>query len=168
MQANRWQEVQEIFDTALGMPPAERDAYLAEACGDDEGLFADVTTMMNIHQRCKGDNQKDKEASPAEQSSSNLIGKTIGHYKIESRIGIGGMGVVYKAHDSRLDRYIALKCLLLNMAGDKIARERFINEAKAASRLDHPNICAIFDIGELPDGQLYIAMPYYEGTTLPR
>jgi len=169
MQASRWQEVQEIFDAALRMPPAERDVYLAEACGDDAALLGDVTTMLNIHQRSKGDDKKPtKRQAPTEEDTVSLIGKTVGPYEIDSRIGVGGMGVVYKAHDSRLDRFTALKCLPLNMVSDKMARERFINEAKAASRLDHPNICAIFDIGELPDGQLYIAMPYYDGSTLAK
>lgn len=168
MQANRWEEVQTIFDTALRMAPADRDAYLAEACGNDPVLMADVTTMMNIHQRSSGGHRSTVSETDPVTTTSSLIGKTIGPYRVESRIGVGGMGVVYKAQDARLERFTALKCLPLEHVADEMARERFINEAKAASRLDHPNICGIFDIGELDDGQLYIAMPYYDGSTLAK
>lgn len=163
MQASNWQDVQELFDKALRLPPRERASFLADACGDDQSLLAEVSTMLDLHHKSSGGA---KSAHVSSQSAPSLIGKTVGPYYIEGRIGVGGMGVVYKAQDTRLNRCIALKCLPPSMVGDKNARERFINEAKAASRLDHPNICGVYDVGELDDGQLYMAIPYYDGNTL--
>ncbi len=89
-----------------------------------------------------------------------------GPYRIEKEIGRGGMGIVYRAHDDRLQRTVAVKLLSPGMGSDPAARDRFLAEARAASALDHPNICTVFDIGETDNGQSYIAMAYYEGRTL--
>ncbi len=90
----------------------------------------------------------------------------LGPYRIVSQLGQGGMGVVYQAHDPRLDRHVAIKLLPPNLTRDEIAKQRFLQEAKAASALDHPNICTIFEINETGDGQLYLVMARYEGETL--
>ena len=97
-----------------------------------------------------------------------MISKTISHYKIIEKLGGGGMGVVYKAEDTKLDRTVALKFLPPHMLADKEVEQRFISEAKAASSFDHPNICTIHDIGKTDDDQLFIAMACYEGETLKK
>jgi eukaryotic-like serine/threonine-protein kinase len=93
-------------------------------------------------------------------------GTTISHYQILEKLGEGGMGVVYKARDTKLDRIVALKFLPSHPGTDKTEKQRFLNEAKAASALDHSNICAIHSIEETGDGNLFIVMAYYEGLSL--
>lgn len=95
-----------------------------------------------------------------------MVGQTIAHFRILEALGGGGMGVVYKARDLKLDRLVALKFLSAELSLDSAGKERFAREAKAASALDHPNICTIFEINETENGQMYIAMAYYEGETL--
>ena len=95
-----------------------------------------------------------------------LVGRTVAHFRIVEPLATGGMGVVYRALDTRLGRPVALKFPLPGQRLDGQVRERFLREARAAAALDHPNICSIYETGETEDGQLFLAMPLYEGETL--
>jgi formylglycine-generating enzyme required for sulfatase activity/dienelactone hydrolase len=95
-----------------------------------------------------------------------MIGETVSHYRITALLGAGGMGVVYRAEDLRLQRQVALKFLPFELTQDHDARQRLVQEARAASALDHPNICTVHEIDETPDGRVFVAMAYYEGETL--
>jgi len=97
-----------------------------------------------------------------------MLGRTIAHYRIVEKLGEGGMGVVYKAEDTRLHRPVAIKFLPADLTRDPIAKQRFIQEAQSASALDHPNICTIYEFNETEDGQLYMVMAYYEGEALSK
>ena len=97
-----------------------------------------------------------------------MIGKVVSHYKILERLGGGGMGVVYQAQDLKLDRLVALKFLPPHLTCDPEAKQRFIHEAKAASALQHDNICTIHDIDESTDGQLFLCMDFYDGETIKK
>src|SRR5688572_4805879 len=95
-----------------------------------------------------------------------MIGKTVSHYRITAKLGAGGMGEVFLAEDARLERKAAIKFLPAEMAADPERRKRFLTEAKAASALNHPNVCVVYDVGETADGLLFIAMEFVQGQPL--
>jgi non-specific serine/threonine protein kinase len=178
MSNQRWQQIESLFDGALERPEEERLPWLAEACSDDPGLRSEVEQMLLAHMRAEGVLEK-----PVEQLASDLMrhdaglrpeesvalsGEKIGPYELLCEIGRGGMGVVYRVRDPRLDRFVALKFLPAHLRTDSEARRRFLAEAQAASALDHPNICTIYDIGDAEDGRHFIAMAHYDGETLER
>jgi serine/threonine protein kinase len=99
---------------------------------------------------------------------ASLIGQTVSHYTILEHLGEGGMGVIYKAEDLKLTRPVALKFLPPALTNDPEAKQRFVQEAKAASALDHPNICTVYEINETDDGQMFMAMACYDGETLKK
>lgn len=154
------QNIQSIVDSAMNLPAQKRNAFIDDACEGDSSLKQDVLVLLS-----QSDNQAPESAAA---NSRSMIGEQVGPYIIESIIGAGGMGMIHKAKDTRLDRFVAIKCLPAHLTVNNQNRERFLNEAKAVSRLDHHNICSLYDIGETDDEQLYIAMPFYDGYTLDK
>ncbi|MCP5111874.1 MAG: protein kinase, partial [bacterium] len=166
----RWEKIWDLFDRALAQPEPQRTAWLAEACGPDTDLRKEVDSLLGAHHNAAGilDQPVGAYASEALSTSDDPANRDelIGPYRILQEIGRGGMGVVYKAEDTRLRRFVALKFLPPNLTARNYAKQRLLSEARAASKLDHPNICTIHDIGETPDGRTFMAMAYYEGRTL--
>lgn len=174
-----WGKIEVLFDEALEHPRGERRVWLARASAGNEALRREVEGMLAAHERTMGVLEAAPEVLRPDQSSSEDRptqafpsdfgavpgGPCVGPYRVLREIGRGGMGVVYQAHDPRLDRDVALKFLPRRDAEPELMT-RFRSEAKAASALDHPNICTIHDIGETADGLLYIAMAFYDGETL--
>ena len=162
--------MQALFEEALSLPAEQRDAYLQQEAGNST-MVQEVRELLDAHFSAASLWQSDPEDAGiyATDGSHTLLfnaGHGIGSYKVEEKIGVGGMGVIYRALDTRLQRPVALKLLPAYLHRKEMARQRFMLEARAASRLDHPNICAVHDIGETEDGHLYISMPFYEGETL--
>ena len=166
----RWQRIKDLFNSALDRPAAEREHYLSEACSDDQSIREEVESLLSAHDEDPGFlNAPAYEIASdmLEESGSELTaGDHIGPYTILSSVGFGGMGEVYLAHDSRLGRKIAIKLLAPKFASDELRVQRFEMEARAASALNHPNVCVIHDVGRAENGRHYMAMEYVEGTTL--
>ncbi len=169
----RWPELDGLFERALEVPRDRRAALLDEACGGHAALRHELEALLAAHD-ASGDFLADAEAwlgeRPAQLSPAaardRWVGKTLSHYEVIERLGEGGMGVVYRARDTRLARTVALKFIHPMLSAEAEAKSRFTQEARAASALDHPNICTIYEIDETPDGQLFIVMAYYAGETL--
>ncbi|HEX6307486.1 MAG TPA: protein kinase [Longimicrobiales bacterium] len=163
----RWAQIEALFTEAVALGTAERAAFLA-ARTDDPGLRREVQRLLDANDRAGGFlGELDTERAAALVGSADAEeDHTIGPYRVLHRLAAGGMGVVYLAEDSRLDRRVALKLLPPYLSGDATAQRRFTEEAKAASALDHPHIATIYEIGRTSAERLYIAMAYYEGETL--
>ena len=164
----RWKAVEALFAEVVHLPATERaDRLDAQAVGP--AVRADVERLLAAHDRADGfldELDASKAAALLGTDGDADEEKRVGPYRVVRSLGRGGMGVVYLAHDPRLDRRVALKLLPPHVSGHEAARRRLIDEAKAASALDHPNIATVYDIGETETGRLFIAMAYYEGETL--
>ncbi|HUQ46917.1 MAG TPA: protein kinase [Gemmatimonadaceae bacterium] len=167
--------LKELFETALSQPSGEREAFVHDACSDDPMLESDLASLLDAHDASSGFFERLSEGiigpalSAIELDDSDDVsgaGRNVSHYELLERIGGGGMGVVYKAQDTRLGRTVALKFLPRRHADNPSARARLLAEAKAASALDHPNIGVVYEIAEADDGRPFIAMAWYDGETL--
>lgn len=169
----RWREVDRLLHEALARPEADRQAFLEQAC-PQAALRREVQELLAAHDT----------RGPLDRLNDGVMGALLAvdrlptppeaalsaheRYRIVERIGGGGMGVVYRARDLRLDRDVAMKFLPPHLSADEAAKTRFLVEARAAAALEHPNICTVHEIGDTADGQLYIVMACYDGDTVDR
>src|SRR2546423_11862097 len=170
IELGRWLEVQSTFDTLIELDVREQRARLAALRSSDPELCAAVEALL------AADADVDARLAPLEAASISdsifgqdpfgLAGGTVSHFQVRETIGFGGMGVVYKAHDTRLGRDVALKFLLPSYNFDVAASARSLREAKAAAALDHPTIVTGYDVSARDAGSLFMPRPVYEGGAL--
>ena len=165
----RWAQIDELLQSALAREPRERAEFLRKACADDLLLLCEVESLLSSHEQAK-DFLEDLAPGASlggltGRSHKSLLGRRIGPYEILDLLGFGGMGEVYHAIDTRLNRSVAVKFLPSRFSGNVELRERFEREARTVSSLSHPHICALYDIGS-DDGLDYFVMENLEGQTL--
>ena len=158
-----WDRVKQVFQAALERSLETRPKFLDETCGDDAALRAEVESLLRAHEQA---------GSFAEQPAVDELagrplqrGERLGSYEIVALLGIGGMGEVYQARDTRLDRTVAIKVLRAHLASDPTQRARFEREARLISQLNHPHICTLYDVGR-DDGTDYLVVECLNGQTL--
>ncbi len=164
------EEVDRLYEQARGLEPKARTAFVENACREVPQARNEILSLLEQADEAEAFFRSLRDSLPSSvpgYGSRDLsIGQAVGHYQIRGRIGAGGMGAVYRAHDTRLDREVALKFLPLDLTAHSSALERLLIEARAAAALEHPNVCTIHEVGESEDGRPFIAMALYEGETL--
>lgn len=166
---DRWQLIEKLFHAALEMNPAERKEFLSRECAEDEQIRAEVDSLIRGFEKDRRFLEKGAFSmglrALTQDAAEQLVGRTIGAYKIVRLIGKGGMGEVYLAEDTKLKRLVALKFLAHHLAADNWAKKHLIKEAQAAARLTHQNICPVYGFEEA-DGFSFIVMQFVEGNPL--
>jgi predicted ATPase len=166
--SKHWHRVARIFEAALDLPPQIRRQWIENTCRSEPEIEDKVLELLAAHEREGGilDASLHQVLESVGIRDPAVARREFGPYELIRELGRGGMGVVYEARDRRLDRRVALKFLAAHLWNDDEANRRLLAEARAASALDHPNICAVYDIGDTPEGGLFIAMSFCEGETL--
>jgi pimeloyl-ACP methyl ester carboxylesterase/tRNA A-37 threonylcarbamoyl transferase component Bud32 len=164
--AGRRRRIEALFDEVLDLTPGDRARILAQGSADDPELRREVEALLEVagQSGVTGKLAGVLVGPTAQYPAPPLL--TVSQYEIVERVGSGGMGIVYKARDPRLQRFVALKYLPASLGADPELKRRFLREAKTIASLDHPNLCTIFEVAEPEAGQLVIVMPFYEGETL--
>ncbi|MGH9940140.1 MAG: protein kinase domain-containing protein, partial [Blastocatellia bacterium] len=168
MDQQRFEKVDELLQAALALALEDREGFLGRACGGDEALLREVVELLGKEaEAARLESQAIARVTElmGETNDESLVGRRIGRYRVEARIGAGGMGEVYKAWDEELQRFVALKTLSAEFTADADRVRRFEQEARAVSALNHPNIITIFEIVHTGDVH-FIAVEYVEGQTL--
>lgn len=169
-----WEQVGLLLERVLALPPEQRSGFLDESCGRDTPLRAELESLLAASEQAGtffGDLAAEvvspaRAALAAAATADPLLGHVVAHYEILAPLGAGGMGVVYRAHDRKLDREVALKFLPAALAREPQARRQLLREARAAAVLDDPHICTVHAVEETADGQAFIVMALYRGETL--
>jgi serine/threonine protein kinase len=169
MTPERWQEIEAVLQGALDRPPVDRASFLDEICAGDDELKEEANSLISAYDEAGDFIEEPAIAQDAQvlvgSDRDQNIGREIGPYRITERLGAGGMGEVYLAEDSRLNRLVALKILPAYYASDDARLRRFQSEARAASALNHPNILTIHEVGESEDFR-FIATEFIDGQTI--
>src|SRR6476659_334800 len=169
MQPERWEQINDLFQSAVEHAPEDRVAFLEEACRGDEALCREVKSLIACYEPAQGFIESSAfEVAPellTDARPGAMVGESIGHYRVESLIGVGGLGEVYLARDERLGREVALKFLPEQLTADKMQLSRFKSEARVASALNHPNILTVHEIG-VEGNRHFIATEFIKGVTL--
>ena len=169
MNAQRWEEIQASFDEIVELNATNRAARLEMLASGDPALHRALELLLKADASASADLRLIDTAFLLQSDRSDplgLTGRTISHFDLGEALGAGGMGVVYRAHDTRLGRVVALKFLFPHYNLDASAKARFLREAHAAAALDHPNLCTVHEVGTSDEGWLFLAMALYQGETL--